>query len=68
MRETYPPVRGSVEALIKLQLQVAKGEFDAAQSRFVTVEMISIAVIVIGVFLCRPDRPLADSCDFPSAE
>ncbi len=51
MRETYPSVRGSVEALIKLQLQVAKGEFDAAQSRFVTVEMISIAVIVIGVFL-----------------
>jgi methyl-accepting chemotaxis protein-1 (serine sensor receptor) len=51
MRETYPSVRGSVEALVKLQLQVAKGEFDAAQSRFVTVEMISIAVIVIGVFL-----------------
>ncbi|MCL5060396.1 MAG: MCP four helix bundle domain-containing protein, partial [Candidatus Thermoplasmatota archaeon] len=34
MRETYPPVRASAEALIALQLDVAKGEFEAAQTRF----------------------------------
>jgi methyl-accepting chemotaxis protein-1 (serine sensor receptor) len=51
MRETYPAVRGDVDALIDLQLRVAKGEFDAAQSRFVAVRNVSIAVIVFGVAL-----------------
>ena len=49
MKETYPPVRGNAEALIKLQLTVAKGEFEAAQSRFIWVRNISTAVIVFGV-------------------
>ncbi len=51
MRETYPPVRASVEAIIKLQLDIAKGKFEAAQSRFTLVRNISIAVIVFGVLL-----------------
>ncbi|MBW8370478.1 MAG: MCP four helix bundle domain-containing protein, partial [Thiobacillus sp.] len=51
MRETYPPVRASAEALIKLQLDVAKSEFEAAQSRFAVVRNVSIFVIVAGVLL-----------------
>ena len=51
MRETYPSVRGSVEALIGLQLDVAKGEFDASQSRYTTVLIVSIVVILAGVLL-----------------
>ncbi|MBW8328512.1 MAG: MCP four helix bundle domain-containing protein, partial [Thiobacillus sp.] len=51
MRETYPPVRASAEALIALQLDVAKGEFEAAQSRFAMVRNVSVIVIVAGVLL-----------------
>jgi methyl-accepting chemotaxis protein-1 (serine sensor receptor) len=51
MRETYPPVRASAEALIALQLQIAKNEFLAAQSRYAMVRNISIIVIVAGVLL-----------------
>jgi len=51
MRETYPPVRAGAEALVKLQLDVAKDEFEAAESRFSTVRNISIFVIVSGVLL-----------------
>ncbi|MDP2980409.1 MAG: Tar ligand binding domain-containing protein, partial [Thiobacillus sp.] len=51
MREAYPSVRASAEALIKLQLDVAKGEFEAAQSRFSIVRNVSIVVIVAGVLL-----------------
>jgi len=51
MKETYPPVRASAEALIKLQLQIAKGEFETAQSRFAMVRNISIVVMVSGVLL-----------------
>ena len=51
MKKNYPAVRGSAEALIKLQLDVAKSEFEAAQSRFAMVRNISIVVIVFGVLL-----------------
>jgi len=51
MRETYPPVRANAEAIIKLQLDIAKGKFEAAQSRFILVRNISVAVIVFGVLL-----------------
>jgi len=51
MKETYPRLRTGLDALTKLQLAMAKKEFDAAESRFVTVKIISIVVIVLGVLL-----------------
>ncbi|MBT9568161.1 MAG: Tar ligand binding domain-containing protein, partial [Thiobacillus sp.] len=51
MKDTYPPVRATAEAIISLQLEIAKGKFETAQSRFVMVQIISIAVILIGVLL-----------------
>ena len=51
MKTAYPKVRESAEALIALQLAVAKSEFEAAQSRYVMVRNISMAIIVFGVLL-----------------
>ena len=51
MKASYPKVRASVEALIALQLAIAKGEFETAQTRYVMVRNISMAVIVFGVLL-----------------
>ncbi|KVW96094.1 methyl-accepting chemotaxis protein [Thiobacillus denitrificans] len=51
MKTAYPKVRESAEALIALQLAIAKSEFEAAQSRYVMVRNISMAVIVFGVLL-----------------
>ena len=51
MKESYPPVRESADALIKLQLDVAKGEFESSQSRFVTVRNVSVLIIVVGLAL-----------------
>ena len=51
LTQNYPAVRKSMEALSKLQLDVAKHEFEAAQTRYVLVRNISIAVIVVGVLL-----------------
>jgi methyl-accepting chemotaxis protein-1 (serine sensor receptor) len=51
MREGYPAVRASAEALIALQLDVAKAEFEAAQSRYVMVRNIASIVILVGVLL-----------------
>jgi methyl-accepting chemotaxis protein len=51
MKETYPAVRNSAVALIKLQLEVAKGQYDASQTRFERARNISIAVIVFGVLM-----------------
>ena len=51
MKESYPAVRENAEALIALQLKVAKAEFEAAQTRFAVVRNISIAVIAFGLLL-----------------
>ncbi len=51
MKAAYPKVRESAEALIALQLAIAKSEFEAAQTRFVWVRNISMALIVFGVLL-----------------
>jgi methyl-accepting chemotaxis protein-1 (serine sensor receptor) len=51
MVEAYPPVRKAAEKLIALQLDIAKQEFEASQSRFATVRAVSIAVILVGVLL-----------------
>jgi len=51
IRPLYKPVGEEVNSLIKLQSDVAKEEYNAAQSRYVTIRAISIAVIVLGVLL-----------------
>ncbi|MHB1052938.1 MAG: methyl-accepting chemotaxis protein [Thiobacillus sp.] len=51
MKETYPPMRSAAEALIKLQLDVAKSEFNASATRYAIARNISIAVILFGVLL-----------------
>jgi methyl-accepting chemotaxis protein len=49
IRPLYLPVRAGIEALMKLQLDVAKEEFDAAVARYNTIRMVSMASIVSGV-------------------
>ncbi|HRK79192.1 MAG TPA: Tar ligand binding domain-containing protein, partial [Thiobacillus sp.] len=51
LSQTYPAVRESMEAINRLQLDVAKGEFQSAQTRYALVRTASIAVIVCGVLL-----------------
>ena len=51
MREAYPAVRGSVEALIQLQLNVAKGEFEASQNRYVTIRNVTTMIMLTGLLL-----------------
>ncbi|HEY9097255.1 MAG TPA: methyl-accepting chemotaxis protein, partial [Thiobacillus sp.] len=51
MKELYPVIRSHAESLIALQLTIAKGKFEAAQSRFAVVQTISILLIVFGVAL-----------------
>ena len=51
LKELYPPMRASAVALIQFQLDVARNEFETAQSRYAMVRNISIIVIVAGVLL-----------------
>ncbi|MGB9129090.1 MAG: methyl-accepting chemotaxis protein [Thiobacillus sp.] len=51
MVESYPPVRTAIEALVQLQLDVAKQEFEASQSRYVMVRNVAIIVMLAGVLL-----------------
>jgi len=51
LSQTYPAVRKSMEAINQLQLDVAKGEFRSAQTRYALVRNISVAVVVCGVLL-----------------
>ncbi|MEQ1517241.1 MAG: Tar ligand binding domain-containing protein, partial [Usitatibacteraceae bacterium] len=45
------PVGAGSEALTKLQVDVAKTEYDQAQSRYATIRNTSIAAIIFGVLL-----------------
>ena len=45
----YGPVRAGIEALMKLQLDVAKQEFDDAATRYTVIRMVSISAIALGV-------------------
>jgi methyl-accepting chemotaxis protein-1 (serine sensor receptor) len=67
---TYVPLRESMKALVKLQLEVGKSEYDAAIARFQTAKMIAIALIslslvcgaAIGIWLTRGiTRSLAEA-------
>ena len=49
IRPLYAPLRSGIEALTKLQLDVAKGEFDAAVARYNTTRIVAISAIVAGV-------------------
>ena len=51
MKEAYPAVRESVESLIRLQLDVAQGEFEASQDRYDTVRIVSVVMTLVGVLL-----------------
>jgi methyl-accepting chemotaxis protein len=49
LSQTYIPVRESMRALIKLQLDVGKSEYEAAIARFETAKLVAIALIVFGL-------------------
>jgi methyl-accepting chemotaxis protein-1 (serine sensor receptor) len=51
IRPLYTPVANGIEALMKLQLEVAKQEFDAATARYNTIFMLSVSSIFAGVLL-----------------
>lgn len=47
----FAPVRAGVDALMQLQLDVAKTEYGAAVSRYETIRVMSIGVMVAGVLV-----------------
>ena len=49
IRPLYVPVQDGINALMKLQLDVAKQEYDSATARYNTIRLVSIAMIVAGV-------------------
>ena len=51
IRPLYAPVDAGLEALLQLQLDVAKQEFDAATARYETIRFVAIGAIVLGVLL-----------------
>jgi methyl-accepting chemotaxis protein-1 (serine sensor receptor) len=51
IRPLYVPVAQGVDALIKLQLDVAKQEYEAAVARYETIRMVAIAALILGVGL-----------------
>src|SRR3989344_422187 len=51
LRPLFEPVGENVEALVKLQTDVAKQEYAGAQSRYNTIRAISIVIVVFGLLL-----------------
>jgi len=51
VRPFYVPVNEGIEALMKHQLDSAKAEYEAAQSRYATIRNASIAAVLLGVLL-----------------
>jgi len=51
VRPKYTPVREGIDALMKLQLDTAKQEYEQAQSRYATIRNASIAAVTLGVLL-----------------
>ncbi|MBI3479052.1 MAG: Tar ligand binding domain-containing protein [Nitrosomonadales bacterium] len=47
----YPAVRESLDALIKLQLEVAKSEYEQSVSRYNTSRIVAISLILLGIAL-----------------
>jgi methyl-accepting chemotaxis protein-1 (serine sensor receptor) len=51
IRPLYEPVAHGVDALIKLQLDVAKQEYEAAVARYETIRVAAIAALILSVGL-----------------
>jgi methyl-accepting chemotaxis protein-1 (serine sensor receptor) len=51
MAQHYQPLQESFEALMKLQLDVAKDEFERSQSTYAMVRNMSIAAIIFGLLI-----------------
>jgi len=51
IRPLYVPVAQGIEALMQLQLDVAKGEFTSATARYAVISKVSLASIVVGILL-----------------
>jgi methyl-accepting chemotaxis protein len=51
VRPLFRPVRDGVNALIQLQQDVAKQEYEAAQTRYEDIRFISIVILVVGLLL-----------------
>ncbi|MFZ3018774.1 MAG: methyl-accepting chemotaxis protein [Gallionella sp.] len=51
VRTLYLPVRDGINALIQLQLDVAKDEYEKSTSRFHTAQVIATSMIVLGIAL-----------------
>jgi methyl-accepting chemotaxis protein len=51
VRPFYMPVGQGIEALMKLQLDTAKAEYEAAQSRYATARNVTLAAVLLGVLL-----------------
>jgi len=51
IRPLYDPVREGVDALVKLQIDVAKQEFDSSNSLYSMIRAVSITSIVLGIGL-----------------
>ncbi|QJD99512.1 HAMP domain-containing protein [Massilia forsythiae] len=49
MSQAYLPAQDAMQALVRLQLDVAKSEYDAALARYERTHRLSIALIVLGV-------------------
>jgi methyl-accepting chemotaxis protein-1 (serine sensor receptor) len=49
LSQTYVPVRENMQALIKLQLDVGKSEYDGAIARFETAKMLAGGLIAVGL-------------------
>ena len=49
VRPLYAPVSAGIEALMKLQLDIAKASFDAAVARYNTIRIVAISSIMAGV-------------------
>jgi methyl-accepting chemotaxis protein len=49
MVTSFPPVRASMKALIKLQLDVGKSEYVAAVARYETAKIVSIGLIAVSL-------------------
>ena len=49
IRPLYAPIRIGIEALMKLQMDIAKETFDAAVARYATIRIVAITSIMAGV-------------------
>jgi methyl-accepting chemotaxis protein-1 (serine sensor receptor) len=51
VRSLYVPVAKNIEVLMKLQLDVARSEYENALARYATIRMVAVSSIVAGVLV-----------------